>query len=326
MSIRKTVLTMWLALAALVFVGQTSEAGRDEVPLLFEWELVPTVLPKTPGVVDLRFSFTPTRHCRECSTAVMSVTTRGGLEFLGPQTWTMAVEQGVKYTDVISVNVQPNDTCGIRITMTAPGLDRINAVAWFVTFKDSIEFWQGDPRGYVKPGPTHADRMRARMTPEQLKEMVTVQFDLRSAHKLLVKKVANLVGEMKPTDVDSVFTVTVSRDVLISLYNLHISATIIEQPTPQPDSGSSPGENVDSLKQQGLLDGLRKTKGVGAFAMAGVYPLTPEGKLPTGVDITLYIHILNNTNYNIAGMTNGFEVYDRAGRSGPVGKEVAMAG
>jgi len=73
--------------------------------------------------------------------------------------------------------------------------------------------------------------------------------------------------------------------------------------------------------KQGLLDDLRKIGGDGAFWIDGAYPLTPDGKLPTGQDVTFYLHMLNNTNTIIKGITNGFRVYspDGATWSGTVG-------
>ena len=58
---------------------------------------------------------------------------------------------------------------------------------------------------------------------------------------------------------------------------------------------------------------MRNQRGDGAFWIDGAYPLTSEGKLPTGQDVTFFIYALNNTNYNIAGMTNGFKVYSPEG-------------
>ena len=76
------------------------------------------------------------------------------------------------------------------------------------------------------------------------------------------------------------------------------------------------------MGKQGLLDDLRKIRGDGAFWIDGAYPLTAEGKLPTGQDVIFYIYALNNTNYNIAGISNGFKIYspDGATWTGTVGQ------
>ena len=235
MSIRKTMITMAIMVTTLIILAGTSQARQSGIARLFDWKLEPVQQPKSPGVVEMTFSFTPTTWCRDCKEAVMTVTTYGGLEFLGPQTWTMAVEQGVEYTDVISVNIPPNDTCGLVIRIGAPNGGRTRAVAYFVTFTDSVEYWKGDPHGAPRRGPSYSEQLRARLTAEQRQQMVDVRIDLREMCPKRLKMVLELVGDLKPTEEDSFLTAQLSRDDVLTLFGWGVDYDVLSQPAPPPN-------------------------------------------------------------------------------------------
>ena len=327
MSIRKTMITMAIMFVGLGIVAGEIQARQPNAAWLFDWKLEPVVLPTSPGPIEMIFEFSPGELCRVagCTEAEITVTTVGGLEYLGRQSWTQQVKLGETYSEVIQVNIPPNDTCGVIISIGRPEGGRSRAVAYFVTFTNSVEYWKGDPHGATKRGPSHSEQLRARLTPEQLKEVVTIRFSLRREHKLGLARVNELVDELLPTDEDSVFTARVTRDVWVSLQGMGISCYIIDQPPPppQPDSSLPPVKTVDSLGKQGFLDNLRKIRGDGAFAVA--YPLTPEWELPPDENITIFIECLNNTGYNQKGITNGFRVYSPSGAqwTGTVGADNA---
>ena len=249
MSIRKTMVTMTLIFVGLGIVAGEIQARQPNAAWLFDWKLEPVELPKAPGTVEMIFEFSPGELCRVagCTEAEITVTTVGGLEYLGRQSWTQPVKHGETYSEVIQVNIPPNDTCGVIISIGRPEGGRSRAVAYFVTFTDSVEYWKGDPHGAPRRGPSHAEQLRARLTPDQLKEVVTIRFSLRREHKLVLARVNELVEELLPTDEDSVFTARVTRNVWVSLQGMGISCYIIHQPAhPQPDSSRIPRNKNDT--------------------------------------------------------------------------------
>ena len=315
MSIRKTMVTMAIMATVLVIMAGLLHATPPRSSRLFDWKLEPLEPPKGPGVIDMLFEFTPTKICSmmACTEAEILVITKGGLEFLGPHSWKQPVKYGETYSQVIQVNVPPNDTCGVWIEMHSPVYSRTRAVAYFVSSTDSVEFWKGYPRRSLG-GPGIWEQIQANTPVEKLQEIVEVRIDMRSVFPGALKRVLDLVGEMKPTDKDSVCTARISRDDAYQLGRWGVVCDIIRQPAPlQPDSNRIPRNRIDSLEQQGVLDSLRNLRGDGAFWLDGAYPLTSEGKLPLGEDVTLYLHILNNTNTIMKGVTNGFRVYSPDG-------------
>lgn len=234
MSIRKTITTMAIMATALVIMAGALQATPPRSSRLFDWKLEPLEPPKAPGVIDMVFEFTPTKLCSmmACTEAEILVITKGGLEFLGPQSWKQPVKYGETYSQVIQVSIPPNDTCGVWIEMHSPVYSRTRAVAYFVTFTDSVEFWKGYPRRSLG-GPGHGEQMRARMSSETLREVVTVRLSLTNKHRLIVARLNELVPEMDPTDEPGVFTADVTRDVWLSLISLAgVNCEIIDQPPP----------------------------------------------------------------------------------------------
>ena len=237
MSIRKTMITMAIMVTVLVIMAGVLQATPPRSSRLFDWRLEPIEPPKGPGVIDMVFEFTPTKLCsiKGCTETEIRVITKGGLEFLGPQSWKQQVKYGETYSQVIQVNIPPDDTCGVWIEMHSPVYSRSRAVAYFVCFTDSVEFWKGSPHGAPRRGPSHSDQMRARMSSETLHEVVTVRLSLTNKHRLIVARLNELVPEMDPTDEPGVFTADVSRDVWLSLISLAgVNCEIIDQLTPPP--------------------------------------------------------------------------------------------
>jgi len=317
MSIKKTVLIPTVTIVALVIVAGAVQAREPKAAWLFDWRLEPVELPKSPGAVPMRLEFSPGELCRllDCTEAEISVTTIGGLEYLGPQNWKQRVKFGETYSEVIHVNIPPNDTCGLIVSIGEQRGGVSRAVAYFVTFRDSVEFWKGNPRGAPRRNVmSRPDSLRALFTPEQLAQVVTIRFSLRGELKSVLARVNELVDELLPTDEDSVFTARVTKDVLFSLRDIGISCYVTEQPAPpQPDSASPPPKRPDSSGQQGWLDNQRKTRGSGVVWLDSVGELTSTGKLPVDETVKFYLGMLNNTGYNQKGISNGFRIYSPNG-------------
>lgn len=80
----------------------------------------------------------------------VSVITKDGLVYDGPESWTVNVKTDQLYRKDLSVTIPNNDTSTIHIILRCEHWgDRIDR--HFVTTTDTVEYWETDPRSLQKP-------------------------------------------------------------------------------------------------------------------------------------------------------------------------------
>ncbi|MDH3891287.1 MAG: hypothetical protein OEV49_09410, partial [candidate division Zixibacteria bacterium] len=233
MSYRKTIITGAIAGLGLLIQLAGPAIASTSKGFIFDCEFEPTQMPLAPGPVELRFSVTPNEHFKGRSTVALTVTTQSGLEYSGPKTWAVDMEQSVKYTELIHVSIPPNDTCGIRIELSIDGRKRHAAHAWFVTFDESVEFWKGSPRGATPRNKmSFGESRRAELTPEQLAQVMDWEVSLKDVLPKNLQFVLPMLGELTPTERDSVFHIRISRETYWKLWDRGIHPEWLENPPP----------------------------------------------------------------------------------------------
>jgi hypothetical protein len=159
------------------------------------------------------------------------VTTVGGLEYFGRQSWNQQVKFGETYSEVIQVNIPPNDTCALIIRIGRPEGGRSRAVAYFVSFDDTVEFWKGSPIGATPRNKmTFGETRIAELTPEQRAQVLDWEVSLKGVWSKKLKFVLPLLGKLTPTKQDSVFHIRISRETYWKLYDRGIRPEWLKPP------------------------------------------------------------------------------------------------
>ena len=236
MSTRKTRRLSALVITVLVLLAGSVFARQPRVPMPFDWSLMPASLPAAPGPFGLQFSLSATDYCRDCKEAIITVTTKGSLVYSGSLTWTVPLSEDVPYTTVLPVVLPPDDTGSIHLRVQSGRFVR-NVRRWFVSTREIVTVMVGDPRTAPRRGPSYWEQLRASSTAEQLQQIVDVRIDLREEFPRRLKMVLELVGDLKPTEEDSVFTARLSRDDVLTLNGWGVICDVLRQPPPPPPVG-----------------------------------------------------------------------------------------
>ncbi len=109
----------------------------------FETKLEPLEELKPDQQLRLMLTVIPKHECG--SELEVSVITKAGLVYDGPESWKVTVGKDSVYSTELSVTIPNNDTCSIHILLRGEHCgDRIDR--HFVTTTDTVEFWETDPR------------------------------------------------------------------------------------------------------------------------------------------------------------------------------------
>jgi hypothetical protein len=195
----------------------------EYVPMPFTWVLEPKVHPHRAGPVDMMFSFVPTEHCAGCNKATVTVTTKKGLEYLGPSSWTVQVDSANPYSTVLHIILPPNDTSSIHVRMQSGGLYAI-ADRYFVTTGDSVEFW----KGYPEKGAWDDFYL-----PEPDTTRYEVRIDLRNTKRYeYIRDQEDLFGPLQPTNDSGFYSIRITRELFNDLKMEGFECEYLEEPPP----------------------------------------------------------------------------------------------
>lgn len=109
----------------------------------------------------LRLTVTPQLMCgKELNVTVIS---KWGLVYDGPETWTATVEKDQEYSTTLTVDISNGDTSSIQLLITCGSCVTI-LNRYFVVAGDSVELWEFDPRS-MQPVSKFAEGNLTRITP-----------------------------------------------------------------------------------------------------------------------------------------------------------------
>lgn len=172
----KTQLVVAMAVLIALCLG-ASAYGTQPVWKPFDYKVEPVELPKEAGPVTLLFEIAAVDVCLNCPEIKVTVEPVGGVEYFGPESFTIQAEKGSRYTGTLDISIKPNDTGSLWIRMWTedppPGIrcsDRF--LCSFVTTGDTLEYFEGFPRPKPEPPPlTQVEREALSRTPEKLAQI-----------------------------------------------------------------------------------------------------------------------------------------------------------
>jgi len=222
-----------IALVCLIGALGTVHASEDIIQPV-DGTFKPVVSVEEPGPAQIELSFRPTELCEDGSEISITVETKNGLICSGPDEWTVIADKSQLYSIILDIIIPPDDTGGIELRINCCGWLTV-AAAYFVTTGDVVEWWAGNPRGKSPrfPGPSYWDKRRARLTPEQLQEELTLQIDLKFLMQVDLDFIEKVVGPIGDVDGDSTFTIRTTVENSWKLAEFGVSYGVIhDKPAP----------------------------------------------------------------------------------------------
>lgn len=219
----------------------------------------PLAFPKGPGPVKLELAFTPKHSCEEVT---VKVTKLLNLEYTGDTAWVVQVEKEKWYRKTLNVSIAANDTSGIELTLQCGRVP--NEVAcYFVTTGDTLEFYRGNPRGWIR-------------LPQPHREIDSTKYDfvidLRDSVRFeFVKKHESLLGPITPTSKQGFFrlrtTLELARKLRMEGFKCELLEDFLRGSPDSSDSSPETKSRPDSLEKQDTGDGKFKSNSFDGFSL-----------------------------------------------------------
>ena len=142
-------LTLLLLIIMAMWPLNSSYGTLPKTSYPYNFDIHPVEYPKDIGVVKMILKLS--QNLEWCQKVDISVTTVNGLSYEGELNWSVTVDTLNTYMKVFNVTISDNDTCGLILRMSCADFS-YNVSSFFVTTTDSIEYFIGDPRGWIPPG------------------------------------------------------------------------------------------------------------------------------------------------------------------------------
>ena len=294
-------------LTTFIGINETGWTTQPDVEMPFTCVLEPTVHPDSAGPVDMTFGFAPTEHCRDCDEVTMTVITKNGLKYLGPESWTVQLDSVSPYSTTLQIILPPNDTSSIRIRIQS-GNRFATAYAYFVTASDSVEFWKGPPfKSYWDIPLPEPDTTRYK-----------VKIDLRNPRRFKhIMQFEDEFGPIKETTDSGFYFIRTTRDAVDMLRREGFKCEYLKEPPPRKPG--RPGVKMKgTLKRtvpppdSGRDSRHHKTNG-GEVWLDCVDGEDEWGRLYPNTLIRFILGFANHYNDDVHGIVNGFRVYSPDG-------------
>jgi len=150
-STRNLVMATFLAVFSLI---PGTSFSNFVPPLSAEYTFKPVEMPKGPGLVKLELAVLQKysdneflKNVLNCKELEIRITELLNIQYSGDSVWTVKVDSGVWYKTILEVIIPANDTSGIRISIKCGTIQNPSA-CYFVTKKNSVDFYKGHPRSY----------------------------------------------------------------------------------------------------------------------------------------------------------------------------------
>ena len=231
-----------LTAVAFLPLGRALAVPPNLPPGPYSSELEPVSSSASTGLVQLRFTLTPTGGARTEGSGELTVMTTGGLQFLGPETWAYHATAEEPYSTQLTVSVPINDTCCLTICTSSP-IGCIVGSQWFINNGDSVHTTTLHPTSYhsSKNVPSYAKDLE-QLTPEQRQTEYDLLIDFRGHPPHLREKAEKLAGTLEPTDTENVFSARTTLENIRVLKSMSLVRKVFYDPADfegDVDSGTS---------------------------------------------------------------------------------------
>ncbi len=246
----------------------------------------------------------------------------------GPSDWSIPVSIDQHAEGILNLDIPYNDTCYIRVNIDAPCRSGM-ILAYLISAGDSIEMHNGKIRaadqrtGHQK----EADKLLEVLSDAQLEYEYDIKLLLEHYPDDMIKWVDSLVGPLKATDKEGIYTARTTKRKIIELHRRTMPYKVLSKEYPDilerlyNSTGFFPLQDSDSSSEKPskgggptkLPESELKIYNDGVISISYVDELTPNYGIPTGQPTRFLINLYNNSNRRIKGITNGFRVYSPDG-------------
>ena len=203
-------------------------------------DLDAVLLPERAGPAELRLAVAISDPQFADSVLTITVTTERGLVYHGPESWSVPGPGNSVYTTNLSIEIPPNDTSHIRVSVGC-GIFIHSGEDYFVTTGPKLEYWHGRPNigSYKKHEPPDTTTYRIRL-------------DLRDKeHYEFFERYEEQLGSIEPTTDSGFYLYRTTRegvrDLLIEGFKLEPVDSIPNMPTRPPRP--KPTRTLDSTSR-----------------------------------------------------------------------------
>jgi hypothetical protein len=208
--------TMWrlpalLLLVAMVVLTVNSMPRAWMGPPAKVGIFEPVKRPVEPGPVDVLFRFAPPEGYEGDSVFHVTATAREAGIYTGRRNWTITASPDQPHEEVLTVIVAPDTISALTLNVMGKDYHWFPS-AYFIERGDSVEFWQGYPRGPQPP----ADRSH------KADDTLEIRFSLRDTTQL--RQVLEIVGELPDSSLGKTIVTTTTWRQLLQISNLGIDA------------------------------------------------------------------------------------------------------
>jgi len=314
---KRGLLLLLLAVVVGLSIGTSAQASRQSVR--YYAGIFPVELPKGGGLATLELRMyedtTYCTWCRNCCTEedwreiqVCFVAEKSEkVSFIGDTLWTVYLDDDHRCSTQFQVELLPDDTCYLRMTIRNQTGRGAFSNAYFVTTPDTTEIW------YSYPGPRLADRLNRKPDTTLYRAWI----DLSDPRRRQVffeefEAVEQKYGTPVPVGDSGIYHFRATRDDIRHLIRERWNAGYIDTPPPLPEYKGGNILVVDTLEGRPPVKNPRRpdttSRGNGEVWIDHIDGADDWCQLRTNELISFRLWFCNNTGHRIGGLGMGFEV------------------